>query len=345
MVGERMIQYLSSVAIPATKTIAAGSGSVVTTAVYNPFEQAAGQRNTATRSMGDTANYPQGYGWLNSWGNFGAVKLVMRAANRALITADSVLLRVYVSFDKGGTYQQFGSYYLPAAGSTSSAVKFTTIPYAPRLYMTATISAATGLAAGHGLGVDLEFEEYMTESYRTVTALTWADTRAGWATSIGKPTYLNSPDTKFAGDSKYTCISSTVVLNQFARPQRIAVVGWAADVTQIQATVGAAPTTTVWAQASLDGTYWYNADTLWLAKPLNGTSGIFTASEELKPVPQFSNVGNAAGVKEPGVAKQGVLSKYLRLQLGPGYTPGLSYTAAAAAAGTGGQRFWVIAYY
>jgi peptidyl-tRNA hydrolase len=99
MVGERMVQYLNAVAIPTTKAVAAAA-SVVSSAVFYPFEQAGGQRNTLARSAGDSNLYPTGTGWLNAWGNFGAAKVVLRAADKTKVTSDSVIAKIYVSFDK-----------------------------------------------------------------------------------------------------------------------------------------------------------------------------------------------------------------------------------------------------
>jgi hypothetical protein len=357
MVGERIVQYLNCVAFPATRT--ASGATTINSVVMNPYEQAAGQRNTASRSTGDTNNYPTGFGWLNSWGNFGAAKVVLRATNRALVTADSVSVNIYVSFDKGASYQNFGTYTMPAAGVnwTTGVPFFVTVPFAPRMYISAVLSAAQLLATGHGLSVDVEFEEYMSESYRTVSTIYWADTKIPWGATSGKPAANYTqvcPDTKFGGDSNWSRVSYPVVLNQFSRPQRVAIVGYMSNRAGISLTrlggtlAGAGTSTTTWIQSSLDGTNWYNADTLWVAKPQTGT-GIYVGEEEAKPIPAYfgnnantTNAGvNYSGTKEPGVAKQGVLSKYLRLQMGPYYVPSLSYTATSNA----GPRFWVIAFY
>jgi hypothetical protein len=359
MVGERMIQYLNCVAFPATRTPVAAS--TISSAVMNPFEMAAGQRNTAARSIGDTNNYPQGYGWLNSWGNFGAAKIVLRATNRAAVINDSVSISTFVSFDKGATYVNFGTYTMPAAGvNWTTGVPFMiTVPFAPRMYIVATLSAAIALNAGHGLSVDVEFEEYMSENYRTVSTVYWADTKIPWGATSGKPTANYAtlglcPDTKAPGDSNWFRVSYPITLNQLSRPQRVSIVGYMGNRAGIITTaLGAALTgrglsTTTWLQSSLDGTYWYNADTIVVAKPASG-AGIYVGAEEAKPVPAYfgnyantNNTGvNSSGTKEPGVAKQGVLSKYMRLQLGPYFVPGLSYTAASL----NGPRFWVIAYY
>ena len=359
MVGERMIQYLNCVAFPATRT--ATAATTINSAVMNPFEMAAGQRNTASRSMGDTNNYPVGFGWLNSWGNFGAAKIVLRATDRTGVRADSVSVNIYVSFDKGNTYQNFGTYTMPAAGTnwTTGVPFMITVPFAPRMFVTATLSAAQVLVAGHGLSVDVEFEEYMSESYRTVAPIYWADTKIPWGATSGKPTANYAtlglcPDTKAPGDSNWFRVSYPIVLNQLSRPQRVAIVGYMGNRAGIVTTaLGAAMTgrglsTTTWLQSSLDGVNYYNADTLIVAKPASG-AGIYVGAEEAKPVPAYfgnyantNNAGvNTSGTKEPGVAKQGVLSKYMRLQLGPYFVPGLSYTAASL----NGFRFWVLAFY
>jgi len=360
MVGERMIQYLNCVAFPATR--AASAATTINSAVMNPFEMAAGQRNTASRSTGDTNNYPVGYGWLNSWGNFGAAKIVLRAADRTGVRADSLSVNIYVSFDKGASYQNFGTYTMPAAGANWGAGNpfFVTVPFAPRMYITATLSAAQVLVAGHGLSVDVEFEEYMSEQYRTVSTIYWADTKQGWngGLTLGSPAANYTqvcPDTKWAGDSTWSRVSYPVVLNQFSRPQRVAIVGFmsnraAFSTTNTKANVGTIASTAqvIWIQSSLDGTNWYNADSMWAARPIPGT-GIFVGEEEAKPIPAYlgnnantsAYVSSITGVKEPGVAKQGVISKYIRLQMGPKYQLGLNYTQASQS----GPRFWVIAFY
>jgi hypothetical protein len=365
MVGERMIQYLNCVAFPATR--AASAATTISSAVMNPFEMAAGQRNTASRSVGDTNNYPVGYGWLNSWGNFGAAKIVLRATDRTGVRADSVSVNIYVSFDKGASYQTFGTYTMPAAGLNWGAAGatgnpfFITVPFAPRMFITATLSAAQLLVAGHGLSVDVEFEEYMSEQYRTVSTVYWADTKLGWngglAAGIPAANYTQvCPDTKYGGDSVWSRISYPVILNQLSRPQRVAIVGYMSNRAGLStvntkgnmAGVLASTAQVIWIQSSLDGTYWYNADSMWAARPIPGT-GIFVGEEEAKPIPAYlgNNTNTSAyvtsitGVKEPGVAKQGVLSKYIRLQMGPKYQLGLGYSQASQS----GPRFWVIAFY
>jgi hypothetical protein len=360
MVGERMIQYLNCVSFPTTK--AAGSTSTINSAIMNPFEMSAGQRNTASRSTGDTNNYPTGFGWLNSWGNFGAAKVILRAGTDANVRADSVSVNIYVSFDKGASYQNFGTYTMPAAGVNWPTTNpfFVTVPFAPRMYISATLSSAQILVAGHGLAVDVEFEEYMTENYKTVSPIYWADTKQGWNSGLTLGSTAANytqvcPDTKWAGDSTWSRVSYPVVLNQFSRPQRVAIVGYMSNralftTTNTKANAGTIASTNqvIWIQSSLDGTNWYNADSMWAARPLPGT-GIWVGEEEAKPIPAYlgnnantsSFSTNYAGVKEPGVTKQGVLSKYIRLQMGPKYILGLGYTQASLA----GPRFWAIVYY
>ena len=248
----------------------------------------------------------------------------MRVDDKSKVTADSVTVYAYVSFDKGISYVLQGQYKMGPMGGTGTYVSLQTIPFAPRMYITAQLSTAQALAAGSGIAVDLEFEEYQPEQYKTVIQPAWYNTSG---TLVG----ATSPDTKSMADSAYTRYSSTMTLSQFSRPQRVAIVGYAADRSKIAAT----GSNVMWLQTSLDGTHWYNADSIWVAKPTNGT-GIFLSSEEAKPVPVYT-VTNNAGAKEPGIAKQGVLSKYIRIAIGPKYASALSTGANI--------RFWFIAYY
>jgi len=325
MVGERLKQYFDAIAFPASKT-AGSAASTILSSVLNPFEVSA-SKSTSSISTGDTANYPTGSGFLQTWGAFGAAKVVMMVDDKSKVTADSVLVQAFVSFDKGATYVQQGSWRMGPMGGTGTYVSVQTIPFAPRMYLTATLSAAQGIAANSGISIDVEFEEYQPESYKTVVQPSWYNT-SGVAVGSG-----GSPDTKAISDSSYTRYSTPISLGQFSRAQRVSVIGYAADRSKI--TAPAIPNA-IWVQTSMDGTHWFNADSVTYAKPLTGT-GIWIASEEIKPLPTTSAGISQNYIKEPGTTKQGVLSKYVRLAIGPKYAPGLQ---------TGnGIRFWFIVYY
>jgi hypothetical protein len=231
-----------------------------------------------------------------------------------------------------------------------------TIPYAARMYVTATLSSAIALTAGHGLAVDIEFEEYMPESYRTVTPVTWNSTQYSSYNGVGANPSALCPDTFNLSDSTKTRSSNSIVLNQLSRPQRVAIVGFVANaaltITNSGATVLTSP---VWIQSSLDGTNWFNADSLVVAKIPAGNSGIYLGEEEAKPWPAYiagaclpNNIVGTPGIsatKETGVAKQGVLSKYMRLKYGPTYRQAVGGVVSASSATCTGHRYWVIAFY
>ena len=338
--GERLQQYLNCVAFPSTRS--AGSATAIFSAVMNPFEWSA-TKSTLSRSTGDTLNYPAGSGYLGTWGAFGAAKIWLRMADKSKITGDSVLLNVYVSFDKGISYQQWQSFRLSGIGGTTAGDTgtFVSIPFAPRMYVTATLGSTMSLTAGHGLAVDVEFEEYGVGLYRTVTPVTWPSVT--YADSQ-KRTAL-SPDSFNIGDSTKIRYSNSVTISQYARPQKVALIGWVNDRTVFKVTSPAYQNT--WVQSSMDGTHWYYADSISLAKPTKGT-GIFVGEEELIPWQQVMNGSLTAGTLGTNGGKTagtGVLSKYLRLQYGPKYVQQGGYTISQQSSTNTGPRYWVVAFY
>ena len=283
--GSRRKQYTNVIAFPATKL--AGASTVVSS-TYFPFE---GQAP-------------------------GGAKLVLRCADRSKITADTIFIQPYVSFNGGTSFVAFGAgtgftngYYDLRTGS-GAALSLRNIPIAPRMYVQATFSALSTLAAGHGLAVDIEFEELYPESnlFENWPNITLADTKAPNDSNFvryGQSFYFG--DTLF-NPAKQTGVTGTPTITG-GLPTRVLATVYLADRSKL---TGRPIPITV--QTSLDGTNWYHADSLSLASCPSVGGGIFVSQEELHPVPTWSLVGKQNN--EPGIMKPTVMGPWVRAVIG-----------------------------
>jgi hypothetical protein len=283
--GSRRKQYLNVLAFPATKL--AGASTIVSS-TYFPFE---GQSP-------------------------GGAKLVLRCADKSKITADTILVQAYVSFNGGTSFLAFGGNTGSTGGwsdlksGTGAIINLKSVPLAPRMYVQATFSAAATLSAGHGLSVDLEFEELYPESnlFESWPNYSTADTKAGNDSNFvryGQSFYFG--DTMF-NPARGTNVAGTPTITG-GLPTRVLATIYVADRSKI---TGRPVPITV--QSSLDGTNWFHADSLVLATlPTPGT-GIFLAQEELHPVPTWSLVGKQNN--EPGLMKPTVFGPWVRAVIG-----------------------------
>ena len=222
---------------------------------------------------------------------WGAAKIVYFTGDTADV-GDTVVLKTYVSFDEGTNWDQVrtGDTVL---NTTVDSQSFD-IPFAPRVRIDIVSDSAGTLSAGHGVEVQIEFQENDPEAARIF-----------YGDSIGDSAKVAGGDTVWAGTD-----GATITINS---PNKITTFFTSDDLSDI--TTGATGFT--WKlMSSLDGSHWFHGDTI-TAVPANGSGVAELASQEITTnLSKYArlNLTTASGDSAAGLGSDANIKYYFLAQ-------------------------------